>query len=520
MMDVLHKSSNNEGGSRPKGRLAVNTALNLLGQLLPLITGIVAMPFIVRGLGQERFGVLGIVWVVFGYFALFDLGLGRATTKFLAEYLAEERVSEIPRFVWSSLALQVVFGIAAAAVLVAVTPTLVRLLRVPTSLVEETKVTLWILGAALPVVLVANGLRAVLEGCQRFDLTNILKIPGNALVFVIPAMALPFGLKLPAVVLLLLISRLGLVLAHLILCLKVLPTLRHGFVLESRSVIPLLTYGGWVTVASVVNPVLIYLDRFLIAYFLSVSMVGYYTAPFESVTRLWIIPASLATTIFPACSTLGVSQKDQLGYLYSRSMKYLFVILAPITLLIVVFAREIITFWLGAGFAVKSSAVLQILALGVFFNSFAHIPYSFLQALGRPDAPAKLLLAELPIYGFSAWLLIYRFGIVGAASAWSIRVALESLVLCFLAWKLFTFSPLFSAGGVRVSTGALIGVSFVAGCTILLFGSFWAQIGAATVWILCFAIACWRFAFDDSDRASVLSVVNPLLSLLRSRGAA
>jgi O-antigen/teichoic acid export membrane protein len=374
-------------------RLAFNTVLNLLGQLLPLVVGIAAMPFIIRGLGTERFGILGIVWVVFGYFALFDLGLGRATTKFLAEYLGNGNTADIPKFVWTSIALQLAFGIVAALVLASLTPVLVRILRVPYDLVEETKVTLRILAAALPVVLVANGLRAVLEGCQRFDLTNILKIPANALVFVIPAMALPFGLKLPAVVWLLLFSRAALVLAQLVLCLRVVPGLRHSFVIDSRSVIPLLAYGGWVTVASVVNPILIYLDRFLIASLLSVSMVGYYTAPFESITRLWIIPASLATAIFPACSTLGICRKDELGHLYSRSIKYLFVILAPITLLIVVFAREIITFWLGVGFAGKSSTVLQILAVGVFFNSFAHVPFSFLQALVRPDAPAKLLLA-------------------------------------------------------------------------------------------------------------------------------
>jgi len=60
--------------------LARNTLLNFIGQAVPLLVGVATIPFIVRGLGTERFGFLSLAWVVLGYFAIFDLGLGRATT--------------------------------------------------------------------------------------------------------------------------------------------------------------------------------------------------------------------------------------------------------------------------------------------------------------------------------------------------------------------------------------------------------------------------------------------------------
>ncbi len=65
--------------------LARNTLLNLIGQGLPLVVAVITIPFIIHGLGIERFGLLSLAWVVLGYFAIFDLGLGRATTKFVAE---------------------------------------------------------------------------------------------------------------------------------------------------------------------------------------------------------------------------------------------------------------------------------------------------------------------------------------------------------------------------------------------------------------------------------------------------
>lgn len=106
--------------------LARNTLLNLIGQGLPLVVAVVTIPFIIQGLGIERFGLLSLAWVVLGYFAIFDLGLGRATTKFVAE-----------AFYFLSI----------------------------------------------PVVLVSSSFRGVLEAAQRFDLVNIVRVPSSTLTF-------------------------------------------------------------------------------------------------------------------------------------------------------------------------------------------------------------------------------------------------------------------------------------------------------------------------------------------------
>src|SRR5260370_8362504 len=65
--------------------LARNTIWNLLGQLLPMAVAVVAIPPLVRGLGVARFGVLSLGWIVVGYFSLFDLGIGRAPPKLVAD---------------------------------------------------------------------------------------------------------------------------------------------------------------------------------------------------------------------------------------------------------------------------------------------------------------------------------------------------------------------------------------------------------------------------------------------------
>lgn len=42
------------------GLLARNTALNLLGNVIPLAVGLITIPYVVRGLGSDGFGVLSI----------------------------------------------------------------------------------------------------------------------------------------------------------------------------------------------------------------------------------------------------------------------------------------------------------------------------------------------------------------------------------------------------------------------------------------------------------------------------
>jgi O-antigen/teichoic acid export membrane protein len=66
-----------------EGLLARNAFYNFLGQAVPLLAAVVSVPYVIHGLGPERFGLLSLAWVVLGYFTIFDLGLGRATTKFI-----------------------------------------------------------------------------------------------------------------------------------------------------------------------------------------------------------------------------------------------------------------------------------------------------------------------------------------------------------------------------------------------------------------------------------------------------
>ncbi|MBM3312230.1 MAG: hypothetical protein FJY80_12070, partial [Candidatus Aminicenantes bacterium] len=83
-------------------RMADATVLNLTGYVAPMVVGFLAIPFLIRWLGVDRFGVLSLIWVLAGYFAVFDLGLGLATTKFVAEALGRGDTKDIAKIIWNA----------------------------------------------------------------------------------------------------------------------------------------------------------------------------------------------------------------------------------------------------------------------------------------------------------------------------------------------------------------------------------------------------------------------------------
>jgi O-antigen/teichoic acid export membrane protein len=105
-----------------RSSIARSSVLNLLGAGAPLVVALFAIPVLAGTLGADRFGVLNLAWVVLGYFSLFDLGLGRAMTKVVAEKLGLGEEAAIPGLVWNSFMLMVAFGVLGSIVAVAITP--------------------------------------------------------------------------------------------------------------------------------------------------------------------------------------------------------------------------------------------------------------------------------------------------------------------------------------------------------------------------------------------------------------
>lgn len=488
------------------GMLARNTLLNLVGRVAPLLVGVVTLPYVIHHLGADRFGLLALVWIVVGYFALFDLGIGPATTKFVAELLGKGETGKLPELVWTAFFSQACLGLGAGVLLAAASPLLIdHLLNVPGRLHPEARWIFLIIAAFMPLDFASGSLEGLLAASQRFDLLNALGIPFSALNYLLPVVVLALGFGLPAIVLALLLSRMVVVVALLWLCLRLYPTLRTRPRYNSRLVRSLLGYGGWITVSGAVRPVLFYLDRFIIGSVLSIAAVGFYTPPFMIANKLTILPSSLTNALFPAFSTsAGRGDDAWIRSTLIRSLKFLLLLLGPAALVLAFFARPLLTVWLGPKFASEGTLVLQILALALFIDSLGCVPSNLLSGAGRPDIPAKFHLFELPLYVGLVWYLTIRFGLPGAALACAIRVSLDTLLLVVRACR-FTHTSMRLLISRDLRRSAVTLLAFAAGLSVL-WCSTHAFIADAVLTLFLsggFLLASWHYVLDLEEKFSI-----------------
>jgi len=500
---------------RFKGHTLVrNTVLNFIGQLIPLVVGILCVPHIASSLGPERFGVLSLAWLVIASLSVFDLGMGRAMVKFVAEALGKSDLASLPHLVWTVICLQIIVGALAGALgLLALQFFGERILQHSPDVASEAITTLSILMIGLPVVLVGTSFGGVLEAIQRFDITNTVRSISVSASFMLPILGIGLGLDLAAIVVLLICAKVLALAALLVSVLRAIPVLCN-IRIDWSVLRQVLGFGGWISLTNAISPILVNLDRYVLAVMLPITAVGYYTPASQAIAYLLVIPGSLTSALFPAYSLMsGMGQYERIQTLFTRSVKYTLFVVGPLVVVIAVFAEELLTLWIDQEYAKQTTPALRILTAGVLINALAISPSTLLQAIGRPDIPAKFHLLELPIHGGVTWLCVQHFGITGAALSWSIRVSLDAILLfgavfsnlhelrCYIAVQELRIC----AGFVGLLLAASFGISELADGV-----PFFIRVILTCSLVSMFGVMVWLVAIDMTDRDVIRRLVRRL----------
>jgi len=179
-------------------------------------------------------------------------------------------------------------------------------------------------------------------------------------------------------------------------------------------------------VTSFVSPMMVILDRLIIGAMAGARAVTYYTVPFQLAERSTIIASALTSALFPRFAAATRHEEQRLAH---EGLRVLVVVMTPLVAVGILFMEPFLAWWIAPDFAQQSARVGQIVLLGFWANSIAFIPYTQLQARGRPDLVAKCHVVEaLPYFGL-LYLGLGTFGMIGAAAAFSLRVIADFALL-------------------------------------------------------------------------------------------
>lgn len=408
-----------------------NTLWNLAGTGLPLLLAAITIPYLIKHVGVEAFGILTLVWALIGYFSLFDFGLGRALTQQVAAARSAGLHASLPSLIKTGLGFNAATGLVGGLVLAALAHQLAyHWLNISAQLQTSTFIALLIAAVGIPFTTVTTGLRGILEAYEDFRIVNLLRMVLGAANFGLPALSVMFlGDSLVWMVLSLIGARLVMLFAHAWMVHRKLASSWMAARFDKNNMRRLMSFGAWMTVSNIISPLMVTADRFVISGVLGAGVVAYYTVPFEALIRVLVIPGALTTALFPRLATIMVSDLAETRRLYRKCLKVVTAALLPLCIVIAVGSKWGLTLWLGKDFADQSWPIVAVMALGLLMNGIAHVPFAAIQASGDARTTAYLHLFELVFYIPLLFFCMKSFGILGAAIAWTVRVGFDLFAL-------------------------------------------------------------------------------------------
>ncbi len=406
-----------------------DTFYNLAGSITPMFVSLVTVPIFLHLIGNARYGVLAIVWVFLGYFGVFDPGITRAAAYHIARLHAPDQAKERESVFWTALLINLAFGVAGGIILYLVArPVFMSMFKMPESMRGEVMKCLPWLAGSIPLSILGGILGGALQARIWFGFYNSVRTV-NAVVSQLAPLAVAFwhGPDLAWLIPTVIIARLLGIIPTSLALIRAMP-LGVGGRVERSLFKALFSYGGWITVTNLLTPLLSTIDRLVIGSLLDAEAVAFYTVPFNLVNRVAVVPGALASSLFPK---LAGASEEHSTRLASDAVLALAAAMTPVIVLGIAALPIFMRVWVGASFAQHAVPVGVVLLGGVWINGLAFIPYGHLQASGRPDIVAKFHAVELiPFLGI-LWLGLHYFGLVGAAYAWTLRVAFDAGLLFF-----------------------------------------------------------------------------------------
>lgn len=412
---------------------ASHIAWNLAGLALPLGIAAITVPKLIEVLGNERFGLLALAWGLIGYAGAMDLGIGRALTQMVARMKGEANLADIPHALATAGRITLISGLVGALVIaLAALGGGSTLVAVHDTSATEIKVSMLLLAIALPAQAMSATYRGLNEAFLNFRGISVLRAALGAVNFAGPYVVSFFTLQLPWLVATLVLSRLlALALFRYLArsCLERDAATRIAPRYSPAIARALFSFGGWVTVSSVVSPILVQADRFVIAAMISAAAVSVYVIPYEVVVQSLILVGAVSSVMFPGLSRLLHEKPGEWQAYFRRWLLRVAGLMAVVCISMALLLPLVLPLWIEGNLDPQSIRIGQILCLGVFANAVGTMFYALLHAQKRSDITAKIHMSELPLFFIILFYFSERYGLVGVASAWVIRMISDAIVL-------------------------------------------------------------------------------------------
>lgn len=478
--------------------LKKNIIFNYIGQFYVAFVGVLVLPFYLRFLGAEAYGLIGFFTLLQSCMQLLDMGL----TPTLSREVANMRGAEVARQRLATLlrSLEVIFIVIAIAVGVGVFLArhwlVQEWLTIQELDIELVEICIGLMGGMLAARCFSSLYRGGIEGYEHqvwLNQYNIvfstLRFPGGLSVIWVADGSLLAFFMFQLVVSIAEVYSIKIRLYKLVFGPEQVAA--RFSIAEIKRVLPFalgLAYTGgiWVLVTQ--------LDKLLLSKYLPLKEYGYFSLVAVVSSAILLLSGPVSRAALPRMTVLLAQQKEyEMLALYRLATRFVVCIVAPVALVLSLFSYEIIYIWTGDSNAARWIApVLPLFALGNGLLVIGAFQYYLQYAYGKLKIHVIFNTASAAV---SIPLIVYAaiyYGAVGVGYVW-LGLRVVSLLLwtpyvhrvfaagLHVTWLLKDVLPAIlasTAGALLVfymsqrgfPESRFLGLSLIVGATMLSFG--------------------------------------------------
>ena len=401
------------------------------GTFATAVVVLLLTPFLVRRLGATGFGLWSLTISIGEYLNLLGFGTRAAVIKFASEHQARRDVRRVAEIVQAAVAGRAAAGLLAFGVSVVLAVFLLPHLRIPPDSLSSGRLALLVIGAGVAINLPLGVSGSLLEGLQRYDLLNWLRIVHAVLragAIVLVLLARPAeGLLLVCTVEVVTMAALNV--GRFIAAARIHPDLVR-FRLPSTEIFRgVYAFGLWGGLMDLAVAVVERASDLLLAASVSAAAVTAWNIGLRAGSIPVQIVVPLVVVFLPLAAEMSMKRSGQmLPELLVSGSKAVLAVALPLGVILALGARTVVEAWIGPDFD-DAIPLVRLLSIHAVLTALSLPAESLLTGTGRIRALAGILSLRGALGLGLGLLWIGRWGAVGLATASVVAAAVTILGL-------------------------------------------------------------------------------------------
>lgn len=341
----------------PVNQLKAGVVLNYVVIFLNTVVGLLYTPYMLRMMGQSEYGLYSLVASVIAYLTVLDLGFGNAIVRYTAKFRAEKKTEEQYEMFGMFFLLYLVIGIVAFGIGLGLYFNVDTLFGNTMTAVEldRARIMMLLLVANLAFTFPMSIWGSIIQAYEDFVFQkslNIIRIILNTAVMIC---LLHFGYKAVAMVVVQTIFNVLTLVVNFIYCRRKLNIhicfrFKHfhwGFLKEVA------IYSFWIFLNAIMDRVYWSTGQFVLGAMVGTAAVAVFAIAIQLEGMYMQFSTAISSVFLPKVTAMVATNRSrkEISDLFIRTGRIQYIVLAYILSGFIIFGRQFIELWAGAGYS-------------------------------------------------------------------------------------------------------------------------------------------------------------------------